>query len=60
MCNNGWVNLQNDSKIAEKLLAIKDQVNVLEEVLKIKGNVELSSIDKAKQLNEKESIQLVY
>ncbi|CAF0704523.1 unnamed protein product [Brachionus calyciflorus] len=53
LCNKVWNNLQNDQKIAEKLKAVKDNVAFLEDVKVKRGNVELSSIEQARQLNEK-------
>lgn len=47
-----WLNLDADPKIAKKLLAVKDQVELLEKIKFKKGNVELSSLSQAKQINK--------
>ncbi|RNA22614.1 E3 ubiquitin-ligase RNF213-like [Brachionus plicatilis] len=52
LCARVWDNLQNDANIAKKLVEIKDKVGVLEDINKKRGNVELSSIEQARQINE--------
>jgi hypothetical protein len=44
--------LESDKRIADKLLAIKDKSNLLNEIKNIKGGVELNSIKKVKQIND--------
>ena len=52
LCEKVCSHLESDENIADKLLGIKDQVPLLEEIKKMKGNVELNSLKQAKQLNQ--------
>lgn len=53
LCIRVWNNLKNDSNIAKKLIEIKDMDGVLEEINRKRGNVELSAIEQARQINQK-------
>ena len=52
LCEKVCSHLQTDKKIAEKLLAVKDQVPLLEEIKRRRGQVESNALNEAKQLNE--------
>lgn len=52
LCIKVWNNLENDPNIDKKLVEIKDKVDALEEINKKRANVELSSIEQARQINE--------
>ena len=58
LCDIVWENLKNNTKIAAKLVAVKDDITTLENIKKKRGNVELSSINQAKQFNEKGVYQI--
>jgi E3 ubiquitin-protein ligase RNF213 len=53
LCQTVWSHLENDKKISQKLMALKDEIPVLESIRVKKSNVELSAINQAKQFNEK-------
>ena len=52
LCDKCFSHLDSDRKIAEKLLAIKDQVDLLNEIKEKKGNVEMNTLKQAKLLNQ--------
>ncbi len=52
LCQTVWSHLENDKKISQKLIALKDEIPVLEAIRVKKSNVELSAINQAKQFNE--------
>jgi hypothetical protein len=51
LCEKVCSHLESDRKIADKLLAVKDKVDLLEEIKRKKGNVELTSIETAADIN---------
>ena len=53
LCEIVWLHLDTDKNICDKLLFIKDQIGALENIRLKKGNVELSTINQAKQINKK-------
>lgn len=53
LCERVCSHLESDRSIAQKLLGVKDKVDLLEEIKKKKGNVELSSLEAAKDINQK-------
>jgi hypothetical protein len=50
-CDKVWHFLDDDKHVAEKLIAIRDKISQLEEI-KQKGNVEVTSLKRAKLFNE--------
>ena len=51
-CDTVWSHLDTDKNICEKLLYFeKDKIEILENIRQQSGNVEMSSINKAKQFN---------
>jgi hypothetical protein len=52
LCEKVCSHLESDRSIAAKLLAVKDKVELLEEIKKKKGNVELTSIESAQDINQ--------
>jgi hypothetical protein len=52
LCEKVCSHLESDKNIAHKLLAIKEKVELLEEIKKRSGNVELSSLELAKEINQ--------
>ena len=59
-CEKVWANLEKDKKIADKLESINDKISILDQIKSQKANVELSSINKAKEINEKGVYKICY
>ena len=53
LCEQVCSHLGSDRHIAAKLLGVKDKVDLVEEIKKKKGNVELSSLEAAKDINQR-------
>lgn len=52
LCETVCSHLESDSKVARKLIDISDQIELLNEVKRMKGNVELESLKQAKDINK--------
>ena len=52
MCETVCSHLESDKNIASKLMAVKDKVDFLDEITRMKGKVELDSLKQAKEINQ--------
>ena len=52
-CKKCFSHLESDRRVGDKLLALLEQVPVLDEIKKMKGSVEMNSLRQAKLINER-------